>query len=54
MSQVRICDCCGRNLEIEDHDNLKAISDLILPENEHLHEEIICENCAYSQVLDKT
>lgn len=53
MTQVRICDHCGKNLDIEDSDNLEPICDLIPAENDHLHETIICEHCASYHVVDR-
>ena len=53
MTQIRVCDRCGKNLYIEDSDNLEPVCDLIPPENEHLQEAIICELCASYHVVDK-
>lgn len=53
MSHVRVCECCGKNLDIDDKDNLEPINNLVDLEQDHKHDVAVCAQCTCSQPVDK-
>lgn len=53
MSHVRVCECCGKNLDIEDKNNLEPQCNTTTVDKEHLHEVVVCGQCVLKEKVDQ-